>query len=71
MLQARGETPVYRLVSQEGPPHARTFTVEVVVAGAAMGSGSGRTKKEAEAAAAAAAIAQFAKARRSRPPKGS
>jgi ribonuclease-3 len=70
-LQARGETPVYRLVSQEGPPHARTFTVEVVVAGAAMGSGSGRTKKEAEAAAAAAAIAQFAKARRSRPPKGS
>jgi ribonuclease III len=70
-LQARGETPVYRLVSQEGPPHARTFTVEVVVGGVAMGSGSGRTKKEAEAAAAAAAIAQLAKARRSRPPKGS
>jgi ribonuclease-3 len=70
-LQARGETPVYRLVSQEGPPHARTFTVEVVVVGVAMGSGSGGTKKEAEAAAAAAAIGQLAKARRPRRPKGS
>ncbi len=63
LLQARGETPVYRLVSQDGPPHARTFTVEVEVAGAAMGSGSGRTKKEAEAAAAAAALAQSREAR--------
>jgi ribonuclease III len=70
-LQARGETPVYRLVSQEGPPHARTFTVEVVVVGVVMGSGCGGTKKEAEAAAAAAAISQFAKVRRSRRPKGS
>ena len=70
-LQARGETPVYRLISQEGPPHARTFTLEVEVAGKVMGSGSGRTKKEAEAAAAAAALERLAKRRRARQPKGS
>jgi len=70
-LQARGETPVYRLISQEGPPHARTFTLEVEVAGKVMGSGSGRTKKEAEAAAAAAAIERLARRRRARQPKGS
>ena len=70
-LQAKGEVPVYQLVSQDGPPHARTFTVEVSVAGKLMGSGIGSTKKEAEAAAAAVAIGALAKRRRSRRAKGS
>ena len=70
-LQARGKTPAYRLTSQDGPPHARTFTVEVEVGGKVMGVGSGHTKKEAEAAAAAAAIERLSKPARSRRPKGS
>lgn len=69
-LQARGETPAYRLVSQEGPPHARTFTVEVEVAGTVMGSGSGHTKKVAEAEAAAAALTRVIKPRPARRSKG-
>ena len=68
-LQARGDTPVYHLISQEGPPHARTFTIEVEVAGEVMGSGSGLTKKEAEAAAALAALATLKRQRRTRRPK--
>ena len=68
MLQARGEAPVYQLVSQDGPPHARTFTLEVLVADKVMGSGTGRTKKEAEAVAAAAAIGRLTKRRKTRHP---
>jgi ribonuclease-3 len=70
-LQARGEVPVYRPISQEGPPHARTFTVDVEVAGKVMGSGSGPTKKQAEAAAAASALEELSKRRRTRRPKRS
>lgn len=56
LAQARGATPVYRIAAQDGPPHDRTFTAVVEVAGDALGEGIGRSKKEAEAAAAAAAI---------------
>ncbi len=70
-LQARGNAPTYHLVSQDGPPHARTFTVEVSVGGTVVGSGTGQTKKEAEAEAAAAAIGHLAKPARKRPPKRS
>jgi len=56
IVQSRGESPVYRIVSQDGPPHARVFTAQVEVAGQVLGTGSGHTKKEAEAAAAASAI---------------
>jgi ribonuclease-3 len=53
-------------VSQDGPPHQRTFTCVVEVGGKELGRGSGRTKKEAEAAAALAALERLKK-RRSRP----
>lgn len=56
LLQARGLAPVYRIVGTEGPPHARTFTAEVLVEGRVLGTGSGRSKKEAESAAAAEAL---------------
>lgn len=46
--------PEYR-ISEEGPDHAKTFTAEVLVAGAVYGTGRGRSKKEAEARAAGAA----------------
>ena len=57
LMQTHGNTPVYRVLGHEGPPHDRTFTVAVEVAGTVLGEGVGRSKKEAEAAAAAAAIA--------------
>ncbi|HEY5540168.1 MAG TPA: ribonuclease III [Coriobacteriia bacterium] len=56
LTQARGDAPSYRVISQDGPPHARTFTAVVEVAGKRLGEGTGRTKKEAEAAAAGAAL---------------
>jgi len=71
LLQARKQSPVYRLVSQDGPPHARTFTIEVTVAGEVAGTGSGHTKKVAEAEAARAALTALAKRPRTRRPKRS
>lgn len=48
--------PDYTVVSQQGPAHKRTFTVEVAVADKAMGRGTGRSKKEAQQAAAQQAV---------------
>lgn len=45
-------TPSYRVVSAEGPDHAKTFRVEVEVAGVVLGRGEGASKKAAEQAAA-------------------
>ena len=56
-LQKDGtRTITYQLISQTGPPHDRTFAVEVWVDGAALGSGTGKSKKEAEQIAAQAAL---------------
>ncbi|MBI2874164.1 MAG: ribonuclease III [Firmicutes bacterium] len=46
----------YRVVSEQGPDHSKTFTVEVRVGGAVSGAGRGRSKKEAEQSAARAAL---------------
>lgn len=54
--QHGGCTPEYRIVSQEGPAHARVFTAEVLLRGAIAGSGTGGTKKQAEQEAARAAM---------------
>ncbi len=51
-----GITPVYRLVSQEGPSHDREFTVEVLLGEQVAGVGQGRNKQTAEQAAALAAL---------------
>jgi len=51
-----GVTPVYRLVSQEGPSHDREFTVEVLVGNEMAGRGQGRNKQTAEQEAAHAAL---------------
>jgi len=45
-------TPVYRLVSQEGPSHNREFTVEVLLGDTVAGRGQGRNKQTAEQEAA-------------------
>lgn len=54
--QHGGCTPEYRIVSQEGPAHARVFTAEVLLRGVVAGSGTGGTKKQAEQEAARAAM---------------
>eukprot|EP00741_Cyanophora_paradoxa_P021305 tig00021348_g20565.t1 len=59
-LQKRGANPPsYRLTADEGPPHARVFTVECYIDGALRGIGKGPSKNHAERAAAADALAKL------------
>lgn len=51
--------PVYRVIAEEGPDHAKHFHVEVAVEGQVVGSGVGRSKKQAEQQAARVAIEHF------------
>ena len=51
-----GRAPHYELVSDEGPPHARHYIVEVRVGGKAMGRGEGRSRRDAETEAASLAL---------------
>lgn len=61
LLQRRGISPAeYRVESESGPDHRKTFVVEVSVGGKALASGTGASKKEAEQAAAQAALEQLA-----------
>lgn len=57
LLQGRGlGTADYRVVSEIGPDHRKTFVVAVSVAGQVLASGAGANKKEAEQAAARQAL---------------
>lgn len=56
LLALRGLYPSYQLVAEEGPPHAREFTSEVVVDGVTVGCGSGTTIKMSEQRAAREAL---------------
>ncbi len=47
-----GLTPEYRITSENGPDHDKTFEAEIVFQGIPAGKGAGRSKKEAEQAAA-------------------
>ncbi len=49
-------TPSYRLASQEGPSHNRTFTIEVMLGDTVAGRGQGRNKQTAEQEAARNAL---------------
>lgn len=51
-----GDAPTYQIVSQDGPPHDRTFEAAVYRYGVELAHGSGKTKKQAEQAAALAAL---------------
>lgn len=58
---AQGErniTPSYQVVGEEGPDHAKTFTVRVLLGAEVWGEGQGRSKQAAAQAAAADAIAR-------------
>jgi ribonuclease-3 len=52
--------PEYRLISSEGPDHAKLFKVEVLVGNQVMGEGQGRNKKQAELNAARQALETLA-----------
>lgn len=59
ILQGIGNVaPRYRILSQEGPDHAKTFVACVEWQGRMLGQGAGSSKKEAEAIAAADALAK-------------
>ena len=51
-----GHTLSYELVDEQGPDHAKVFTVRVLIDGEDAGRGEGRTKKEAEQSAARNAL---------------
>jgi len=56
-LQAEGDDPpLYRCVSESGPPHARVYEVVVEWQTRELGRGRGASKKEAETRAAEAAL---------------
>jgi ribonuclease-3 len=57
ILQERhNEGPQYALEAEDGPAHARLFTVSVSFRGQTLGIGAASSKKEAEQQAAAAAL---------------
>lgn len=59
-VQSRGIShPVYRVVSERGPDHEKTFTIEVLIGGVSYGRGGGRSKKRAEQIAAREALLAF------------
>lgn len=49
-------TPTYRTVQEEGPDHAKVFTVEAVIGGKSYGRGKGLSKQVAAQAAAQEAL---------------
>lgn len=54
-----GSTPVYRVLSEEGPDHEKEFTVGVYVDDALVGQGNGPSKQAAQVSAASAALDKY------------
>ncbi|MDR0927446.1 MAG: ribonuclease III [Ignavibacteria bacterium] len=55
------QPPKYNVISENGPPHAKIFTVGVYSNDVLIGSGDGKNKKEAEQNAAKNAVENFYK----------
>ena len=53
--------PVYRLLSETGPDHAKCFVTEISVAGRVLGTGEGKSKKQSEQEAAKQALSELQK----------
>ena len=51
-----GQALEYTLLSESGPDHNKSFTMNVLLNGSEIGRGTGRTKKEAEQSAAKSAL---------------
>jgi len=57
LVQAQGQKPPrYRLISESGPDHNKTFEIEVLISQKPIAQGSGKSKKEAEQNAAQRAL---------------
>ena len=57
MLQAiTRESPIYRIMAEDGPDHLKQFKAEVIWCGKSLGEGRGSSKKNAETAAAQKAL---------------
>jgi len=54
-----GNTPVYKVLSEEGPDHEKIFTVGVFVGGHLKGTGTGPSKQSGQQKAAEAALRQY------------
>ena len=54
-------SPTYRVARSEGPDHAKTFWIEVLVGEKVVGNGRGKSKQEGEQAAAADALEKMGK----------
>ncbi len=54
-----GATPVYKVISEEGPDHEKVFTLGVYVSNKLMGKGVGPSKQFAQQQAARAALAKY------------
>ena len=61
MVQTTKDSVTYELVSEEGPAHDRTFTMNAIVDGIVLGTGTAKSKKEAEQIAAKHALEKQAK----------
>ena len=61
MVQTDKKSLEYRLISETGPSHDKTFVYEVVIDNIVYGRGSGKSKKEAEQEAAREALAKSVK----------
>jgi ribonuclease-3 len=56
-----GFTPVYKVLSEEGPDHDKMFVIGVYVNSELKGQGSGPSKQSAQVSAATAALAHYNK----------
>ena len=52
-------TPVYKVISEEGPDHDKIFTVGIYVDGQLQGQGTGPSKQAAQVAAASEALKKY------------
>jgi ribonuclease III len=59
LLARRGDEVTYTVTAEDGPPHARAYTVVATSRGRELGRGHGRSKKHAEQQAAREAVEQL------------
>jgi ribonuclease III len=57
----RQNSPVYKVISEEGPPHAKIFTIGAYVNKELLGTGKGKSKQDAEEKAAIQALESIRK----------
>ncbi len=60
-VQTEQKTISYQLIKEEGPPHNKTFTIDVVIDNIIYGTGVAGSKKEAEQNAAKEALKKLAR----------